>query len=109
MSDTPGQTEGGPQVELTLYADVTTVQLVHEADLWMVAYTHGGAPGAIDHIDTGTLAGEVGSGANDGDVVAYIESRLRAAGYSVTPSETPDSVVATWEVTPASGEAASAT
>src|ERR1039458_10226399 len=69
MSDTPGQTEGGPQVELTLYADVTTVQLVHEADLWMVAYTHGGSPGAIDHIDTGTLAGEVGSGANDGDVV----------------------------------------
>jgi hypothetical protein len=107
MSDTPGQTEDGPQVELTLYADVTTVQLVHEADLWMVAYTHGGAPGAIDHIDTGTLACEVGSAATDQDVVAYIESRLGVAGYSVTRSETPDSV-ATWEVTPASGEAASA-
>src|ERR1700676_450440 len=80
MSNTPEQIEGGPPVELTFYADVTTVQLVHEADLWMVAYTHGGSPGAIDHIDTGTLVCEVGSGANDRDVVAYIENRLRAAG-----------------------------
>ena len=106
MSDSPGQFEGGPQVEMTLYTDATTVELVHERDLWMVAYTRGdGAQGAIDHIDTSALVCEVGSAATDEDVVAYIENRLGVVGYSATRNESAadrDRVMAAWDVTPAS-------
>jgi len=93
---------------MTLYTDATTVELVHERYVWMVACTRGGdAQGAIDHIDTSALACEVGSAATEEDVVAYIENRLGVAGYSATRNESAadrDHVMAAWDVTPASEE-----